>query len=60
MVDRGAVLLDGFPSPRTCGALPVILSEYVQEKKLILLPGAIRNMTSFPSKRLARLNVWRG
>ena len=52
MVGSDAVLLGDFPSPRTYGCFPVILSEYVREEKRLSLPEAIRKMTSFPAQRL--------
>jgi N-acyl-D-aspartate/D-glutamate deacylase len=52
MVGSDAVLLGDFPSPRTYGTFPVILSEYVREERLMSLPSAIRKMTSFPAQRL--------
>ncbi|MCI0438459.1 MAG: D-aminoacylase, partial [Chloroflexi bacterium] len=52
MVGSDAVLLGDFPSPRTYGCFPVILSEYVREEKQLSLVNAIRKMTSFPAQRL--------
>ena len=52
MVGSDAVLLGDFPSPRTYGCFPVILSEYVREENQMSLPNAIRKMTSFPAQRL--------
>ena len=52
MVGSDAVLLGDFPSPRTYGCFPVILSEYVREENQMSLPKAIRKMTSFPAQRL--------
>jgi N-acyl-D-amino-acid deacylase len=52
MVGSDAVLLGDFPSPRTYGCFPVILSEYVREERQMSLPSAIRKMTSFPAQRL--------
>ncbi len=52
MVGSDAVLLGDFPSPRTYGTFPIILAEYVREKKRMSLPDAIRKMTSFPAQRL--------
>ena len=42
MVGSDAVLLGDFPSPRTYGCFPVILSEYVREENQMSLPSAIR------------------
>ncbi len=52
MVGSDAVLLGDFPSPRTYGCFPVILSEYVREENQMSLVSAIRKMTSFPAQRL--------
>ena len=52
MVGSDAVLLGDFPSPRTYGTFPVILSEYVRDENQLSLPDAIRKMTSFPAQRL--------
>ena len=52
MVGSDAVLLGQYPSPRTYGCFPVILSEYVREERQLSLPDAIRKMTSFPAQRL--------
>ena len=52
MVGSDAVLLGDFPSPRTYGTFPVILSEFVREENKLSLENAIRKMTSFPAQRL--------
>jgi N-acyl-D-amino-acid deacylase len=52
MVGSDAVLIGNFPSPRTYGCFPIILSEYVREENYMSLPTAIRKMTSFPAQRL--------
>ena len=52
MVGSDAVMLGDFPSPRTYGCFPVILSEYVREENQLSLPNAIRKMTSYPAQRL--------
>lgn len=52
MVGSDALLIGDFPSPRTYGCFPVILSEYVREERAMSLPQAIRKMTSFPAQRL--------
>lgn len=52
MVGSDALLIGDFPSPRTYGCFPVILSEYVREEHSMSLPQAIRKMTSFPAQRL--------
>ncbi|MBV8718568.1 MAG: D-aminoacylase [Chloroflexi bacterium] len=52
MVGSDALLIGDFPSPRTYGCFPVILSEYVRGEHSMALPQAIRKMTSFPAQRL--------
>jgi len=52
MVGSDAVLIGDYPSPRTYGAFPVILAEFVREERWLSLPEAIRKMTSFPAQRL--------
>ena len=52
MVGSDALLIGDFPSPRTYGCFPVILSEYVREEHAMSLPQAIRKITSFPAQRL--------
>ena len=52
MVGSDALLIGDFPSARTYGCFPVILSEYVREERSMSLPEAIRKMTSFPAQRL--------
>ena len=52
MVGSDAVLLGDFPSPRTYGCFPTIISEYVREEKHMSLEFAIRKITSFPAQRL--------
>jgi N-acyl-D-amino-acid deacylase len=52
MVGSDAVLLGDFPSPRTYGTFPVILSEFVRMEGFLTLAQAIRKMTSFPAQRL--------
>ena len=52
MVGSDAVLIGDFPSPRTYGCFPVILSEFVREERYLSLAQAIRKMTSFPAQRL--------
>jgi N-acyl-D-amino-acid deacylase len=52
MVGSDALLIGDFPSPRTYGCFPIILSEYVREERSMALPEAIRKMTSFPAQRL--------
>ncbi|MCE2465838.1 MAG: D-aminoacylase [Dehalococcoidia bacterium] len=52
MVGSDAVLLGDFPSPRTYGTFPVILSELVREEQAMTLENAVRKMTSFPAQRL--------
>src|SRR5207248_1532637 len=52
MVGSDAVLLGDFPSPRTYGTFPVILSEFVRMEAFLTLAEAVRKMTSFPAARL--------
>jgi len=52
MVGSDALLIGDYPSPRTYGTFPIILSEYVREERFMALPDAIRKMTSFPAQRL--------
>jgi N-acyl-D-amino-acid deacylase len=52
MVGSDALLIGDFPSPRTYGTFPIILSEFVREERWMALPDAIRKMTSFPAQRL--------
>jgi N-acyl-D-amino-acid deacylase len=52
MVGSDAVLIGEYPSPRTYGAFPLILAEYVREEGRFTLPEAIRKMTSFPAQRI--------
>ena len=52
MVGSDAVLIGEYPSPRTYGCFPIILSEFVREERFLSLPDAIRKMTSFPAQRL--------
>ncbi len=55
MVGSDAVLLGDFPSPRTYGCFPIILSEFVREENYLSLPDAIRKMTLLPAQRLERV-----
>ena len=52
MVGTDALLIGEYPSPRTYGTFPLILSEYVREERSLSLENAIRKMTSFPAQRL--------
>ena len=52
MVGTDALLLGDFPSPRTYGAFPVILSQFVRDEGFLSLQEAIRKMTSFAAQRL--------
>jgi N-acyl-D-amino-acid deacylase len=52
MVGSDAVLIGDYPSPRTYGAFPVILGQFVREEGWLGLADAIRKMTSFPAQRL--------
>ena len=52
MVGTDALLLGDYPSPRSYGAFPKILSDFVRDEEFLPLPQAIRKMTSFPAQRL--------
>lgn len=52
MVGSDSVFIGRFPSPRTYGTFPLILSDYVREERAMSLPEAVRKMTSFPAQRL--------
>jgi N-acyl-D-amino-acid deacylase len=52
MIGTDSIFLGARPSPRTYGAYPRILGEFVREESLLSLPEAIRKMTSFPAQRL--------
>ena len=52
MVGTDSIFLGARPSPRTYGAFPRILGEFVREERHFSLPEAIRKMTSFPAQRL--------
>lgn len=52
MVGTDGLLLGDFPSPRTYGTFPTLLSHYVRNEKLITMAEAIRKMTSFAALRL--------
>ena len=52
MISSDSILLGDCPPPRSYGAFPAILSEYVRNERQMTLPEAIRKMTSFPAQRL--------
>jgi N-acyl-D-amino-acid deacylase len=52
MVGTDALLIGDYPSPRSYGAYPIILSEYVRNEHFLSLQEAIRKMTSFAAQRL--------
>lgn len=52
MVGTDSIFLGERPSPRTYGAYPHILGDFVRGESLLSLPEAIRKMTSFPAQRL--------
>ena len=52
MVGTDAVLLGDYPSPRTYGTFPFILSELVREERAMTLETAVRKMTSAAANRL--------
>ena len=53
MVGSDGVLLGDYPSPRTYGTFPVILSEFVRMEGYLSLREAVRKMTSFPAEAAA-------
>lgn len=52
MVGSDSVFLGEYPSPRTYGTFPLILSAFVREEGFLRLEEAIRKLTSFPAQRL--------
>jgi N-acyl-D-amino-acid deacylase len=52
MVGTDSIFVGERPSPRTWGAYPRILGDFVREERLLSLPEAVRKMTSFPAQRL--------
>ena len=52
MVGTDGLLIGNYPSPRTYGSFPLILSQIVREGRFMSLADAIRKMTSFPAQRL--------
>jgi N-acyl-D-amino-acid deacylase len=52
MVGTDSVFVADLPSPRTYGAYPRILGEFVRDRALLPLAEAIRKMTSAPAARL--------
>ena len=52
MVGSDGLLIGEYPSPRSYGTFPTVLSEYVREERYLSLENAIRKMTSFPAQRL--------
>lgn len=52
MVGSDGLLIGEHPSPRSYGAFPLILGQYVREEGFLSLPEAVRKMTSFPAQRL--------
>jgi len=56
MFGSDAMLLGQFPSPRTYGTFPRVLSEFVREERYLSLPEAIHKMTAFPATRLGLKN----
>lgn len=45
------------PHPRTYGAFPRIISEYVKKKKILNLEEAIAKMTSKPAEKIKKKNI---
>ena len=56
MVGTDSIFLGAKPSPRTYGAYPRILGDFVREDKRLSLAEAIRKMTSYPAQRLGFLD----
>ncbi len=52
MVGSDAILIGDFPSPRSYGTFPLILSEFVRMEGFLSLQQAIFKMTGFPARRL--------
>ena len=52
MVGTDGLLIGDYPSARTYGSFPLILSQIVREGRFMSLADAIRKMTSFPAQRL--------
>lgn len=52
MVGTDALLIGDYPSPRTYGSYPQILSRFVREERYLSIEQAVRKMTSFASQRL--------
>ena len=52
MVGTDALLIGDFPSPRTYGTFPLVLSQYVRDEGFLTLTEAVRKMTSFAAQRL--------
>ena len=52
MVGTDSTFLGAKPSPRTYGSFPRILGEFVRDKRIMGLEGAVRKMTSAPAARL--------
>ncbi len=52
MIGTDSIFLGDRPSPRTYGAYPRVLGEFVREEGLLSLPEAVRKFTSFPAQRL--------
>ncbi len=52
MVGTDALLVGDYPSPRTYGTFPTLLSQYVRDEGSITLEEAVRKMTSFAALRL--------
>ncbi len=51
MVGSDSIFLGKYPSPRTYGTFPMILSQFAIQEQYLSLPEAIRKMTSFPAQR---------
>ena len=51
MIGSDGLPWDKHPHPRLWGAYPRVLGRYCREQKLLMLPQAIRKMTSMPARR---------
>jgi N-acyl-D-amino-acid deacylase len=52
MIGSDSTFLGAKPSPRTFGAFPRVLGEFVREKRVMGLEDAVRSMTSAAARRL--------
>ncbi len=52
MIGTDSTFVGAKPSPRTYGAFPRVLGQFVREEALLSLEEAVRSMTSAPAERL--------